>query len=94
MIEPPRNSNTNRERIVQILFETFKLPGLCVMNSASLSLFTSGHTRVVVCECGSGMSHAVPLLEGFAPLHAILCSEIAGQDVTSPIATSLKKTGT
>lgn len=94
LTEPALNSKANRERMAQIMFETFKAPGLCIMNSASVSLFASGRTRGIVCECGAGVSHAVPVFEGFALLHAILRSEVAGQDVTAALASSLRRTGT
>ena len=63
LTEPPLNAVAHREKMAQIIFETFKAPGLCIMNSASLSLFASGRTRGVVVECGAGVSHAVPVFE-------------------------------
>ena len=71
LTEPPLNAVAHREKMAQIIFETFKAPGLCIMNSASLSLFASGRTRGVVVECGAGVSHAVPVFEASrAPRHA------------------------
>lgn len=45
--ESPLSSKENREKIAQIVFETFKAPGLCIANSAVMSLFCSGRTRGV-----------------------------------------------
>ena len=93
LAEAPGTPAAARERAAQIMFETFKVPALCFFNSASLSLFASGRTRGVVLESGAGVSHAVPVFEGFALAHAVLRSELAGQDVTSALAANLRRTG-
>lgn len=45
--ESPLTSKENREKVAQLMFETFKVPGLCMANSAVMSLFCSGRTRGV-----------------------------------------------
>lgn len=93
LTETPGMPASSRQRIAQIMFETFKVPALCFFNSSSLSLFASGRTRGIVLECGAGVSHAVPVFEGFALAHAIRRAEIAGSDVTSSLAGELNSQG-
>lgn len=93
LTETPGMPATSRQRIAEIMFETFKVPALCFFNSSSLSLFASGRTRGIVLECGAGVSHAVPVFEGFALAHAIRRAEIAGSDVTSSLAVELNGHG-
>ncbi|KAI4530242.1 hypothetical protein MG293_020098 [Ovis ammon polii] len=44
MAEPPLNSTSSKERLSQILFETFSVPALYLANQGVLSLYASGHT--------------------------------------------------
>ena len=85
LAEAPGTSASAREKLAQILFETFKAPAVCFFNSAALSLFASGRTRGIVLECGAGVSHAVPVFEGFALAHAVRRREAAGADVTAAL---------
>lgn len=147
--ESPLSSKENREKIAQIVFETFKAPGLCIANSAVMSLFCSGRTRGVtvramprlflsmavskggfmmclryvrgrgMCaaciytktlagyshstqacddlmlqlEVGGGVTHAVPIFEGFALPHATVRLEVAGQDITHALRKRLADKG-
>ena len=89
--ESPNTSNEDREKLTQILFENFKVSGVAFANSAVLSLFASGRTRGMLLECGSGVSHAVPVFEGFSLPHAVLKLDAAGQDVTSYLQKNFRK---
>lgn len=93
LTEPPLCDPKDREKIAQLMFETFKAPAVCVANSAVLSLFASGRTRGVVLESGAAVSSAVPIFEGFALPHATLQIHTAGQDVTKHMQDELIKKG-
>jgi actin-related protein len=75
--------------MAEIMFEQFKVPGFCIGNSAVTSLFASGRTRGVVLESGAGVSHAVPIFEGYALPHATLQLQIAGIDLTTHLRSLL-----
>ena len=68
--------------MAEIFFESFNVPALYVSVQAVLSLYSSGRTTGVVLDIGDGVSHSVPIYEGFALKHSITRSDIAGRDIT------------
>mmetsp|Transcript_31423 Transcript_31423/g.56985 ORF Transcript_31423/g.56985 Transcript_31423/m.56985 type:complete len:384 (+) Transcript_31423:32-1183(+) len=93
LTEAPLNPRKNREKAAEIFFETFGCPALFVSAQAILSLYASGRTTGVVLDCGDGVTHAVPVYEGFALPHAVMRSDIAGRDVTDHLMLQLRRTG-
>jgi actin-related protein len=71
LTEPPLNPKANRERMTQIMFDTFNVPAFYVGITAVLSLYASGRTTGIVLESSGDMAHAVPVYEGYALPHAI-----------------------
>ena len=79
--EPPRNPKPNREKLVNIMFNEFSVQRMYVSIQAVLSLFASGKTTGTVVDCGDGISHTVPIYEGYAIPHAIIKINLAGRDL-------------
>lgn len=93
LTEAPLNPRANREQAAQIFFETFNVPALFTSIQAVLSLYSSGRTTGIVLDSGDGVTHAVPVFEGFAIPHAIRRVDIAGRDVTEHLQLLLRKGG-
>ncbi|XP_058382156.1 uncharacterized protein LOC131394721 [Diceros bicornis minor] len=80
--EPPLNTMSNKEKVSQILFETFNVPALYLANQGVFSLYASGQTSGTTIESGEGMTYFVPIVEG-CPLHqSTIQMDVAGQDLT------------
>ncbi|KAI9096516.1 actin-related protein [Phlyctochytrium arcticum] len=93
LTEAPLNPRTNRDKAAQILFETFNVPALFMSIQAVLALYASGRTTGVVLDIGDGVSHAVPVYEGFTMPHAVRRIDIAGRDITDQLQLLLRKSG-
>ncbi|KAG8784779.1 Actin-2 [Ceratobasidium sp. 428] len=85
LTEAPLNPRTNRDVAAQIFFDTFNVPALFTSVQAVLSLYSSGRTTGIVLDSGDGVTHAVPVFEGFSMPHAIRRVDVAGRYVPSPI---------
>ncbi|KAL8604948.1 Beta-centractin [Nucella lapillus] len=93
LTEAPLNPRRNREKAAEIFFETFNVPALFISMQAVLSLYATGRTTGVVLDAGDGVSHAVPVYEGFALPHSVRRVDVAGRDVSRYLRLLLRKEG-
>ena len=94
LTEPPMNTPENREQMAEIMFETFDVNGLFIGVQAVLSLYagvyaTNGGSEVTgrdltgtVVDSGDGVTHVIPISDGFPIVGSIKHVPIAGRSIT------------
>jgi len=93
LTEAPSNPKANREKMTTIMFETFQVAGLYVAIQAVLSLYANGRTTGLVVDSGDGVTHTVPVFEGFSIPHAVCKNFIAGRVISEHLVSLLTQDG-
>lgn len=82
LTEAPMNPTKNREKMAEIMFEKFGVPALNVQIQAVMSLYSCGRTDGIVVDSGDGVTHVVPVFEGYTVPTAVRRLDLAGRDLT------------
>ncbi|XP_039604022.1 uncharacterized protein LOC120525628 isoform X1 [Polypterus senegalus] len=93
LTEAAMNPSENRRRMVEIMFESFNVPFTYVAVQAVLALYGTGRTTGVVFDSGDGVSHSVPVYEGYSIPYATQRFNLAGQDITQNLKRLLQERG-
>ncbi|KPP73753.1 hypothetical protein Z043_107143 [Scleropages formosus] len=93
LTEAAMNPRENRQRMVELMFEAFAVPYTYVAMQAVLALYAAGRTTGVVFDSGDGVSHSVPVFEGYCLPHAVQRFALAGADVTQQLRKLLQEQG-
>ena len=81
--EAPRNPEANRALMAEKMFETFNVKAIYIAIQAVMSLYANGRNTGLVVDSGDGVTHTVPVYEGFSIRSAIEKMQIAGREITN-----------
>jgi actin len=81
LTEAPLNPKTNREKMIEIQFETFNVPSFYVGIQPVFSLYSSDCLTGIVLDSGYHATDTVPIYEGISLPHAINRLSLAGYDI-------------
>jgi len=82
LTEAPMNPKVNREKMVEIMFEKYGFQGVYIAIQAVLVLYAQGLLTGVVVDSGDGVTHIIPVFEGFALTDQTKRLNLAGRDIT------------
>ncbi|XP_033219228.1 actin-related protein 2 isoform X1 [Belonocnema kinseyi] len=82
LTEPPMNPTTNREKMIEVMFEKYQFAGAYIAIQAVLTLYAQGLISGVVVDSGDGVTHICPVYEEYALPHLTRRLDIAGRDIT------------
>eukprot|EP01083_Nonionella_stella_P128378 389018_1 len=91
--ETALNPRANREKMTQIMFETFNTPSFYVATQAILSLFAEGKVKGTVIESGYSVTNIVPCYEGAVVRDAVVRLDLGGQHITEYLISLLNERG-
>ena len=87
------NPLKNRKKMFEIFFEKFQAPAVFVAIQGVLSLFATGKSTGVVLDSGDGVTHVIPVYEGYSLAHSCERIDFGGRDVTDHLRNLLRKIG-
>jgi actin-related protein 2 len=82
LTEAPMNPKKNREKMVEVMFEKYGFLGVYISIQAVLVLYAQGLLTGVVVDSGDGVTHIIPVYDGFALPHLTKRLDVAGRDIT------------
>mgnify|MGYP000187351413 CR=1 FL=1 len=104
LTEPPMNPPVNRESMAEIMFETFGFEGLHIGVQATLALYSAWYNSVsevqknmgltgTVVDSGDGVTHIIPMVDGYVIGSCIKHVPLAGRDITEYIMRAIRDRG-
>jgi len=93
LTEAPMNPKANREKMISMMFEDFDVPATYIAIQAVLSLYASGKFTGNVLDSGDGVTHLVPIYDGYSLPHSIIRVNLAGRDLTNYLVKILSERG-
>jgi len=82
LTEAPMNPVVNRKKMIEVMFEKYGFKAVYIGIQAVLTLYAQGLLTGVVVDSGDGVTHIVPVYEGFSLPHLTRRLDVAGRDVT------------
>ncbi|CAN6446188.1 unnamed protein product [Victoria cruziana] len=93
LAEPSSNTQQQRERTAELMFEKYKVPALFLAKNAVLTSFASGRATALVVDSGGGSTTVSPVSDGYVLQKAVVSSPIGGEFLTDCMMRSLESKG-
>ena len=93
LTETPMNPKENREKMTQIMFESFNAKGLYIASEPVLSLYSLGKYSGISADFGTHISYFVPIFFGCPIPLAVYRLNFAGKDLTEYMMRLLDENG-
>ena len=87
----PIKNKDNILALTRLFLDDLNFKGLSIINSCSLSLFSTGRTSGLVLDCGEKKTMCVPIYEGFPLYHAMNISNIGGINISDEFLKGIKE---
>ena len=91
--DSPTNLRPPREKMTQIMFETFNTPAMYVAIQAVMSLYASGRYSGIIIDSGFGLTSITPVFENTLFPRATILSDLSGHDLTDYLMKILTERG-
>ena len=93
LTEKINNPKENREKMTQIMFETYNVPGLYIVKQAVLPLLSAGKFTGIVIDLGGGVTQFAPIFDFYCLPYGSILHEIGGNDLTQYMMKLLTESG-
>jgi actin-like protein 6A len=93
LAEPSFNKDENREKMLEIMFEKYKVPAVFISKNAVLSSFSCGRSTAVVVDSGGGSTCVAPVHEGYVLQKAVVRSALSGEKLTDYLLSVMESKG-
>lgn len=84
--DQPFSPATNREKLVEVAFESLRCPAMYVASQSVLSVYAHGRVSGLVVDIGHGVTSTVPVFQGYHLPHATERLDLAGTHLTAFLA--------
>ena len=89
----PFTSKAAKEKLTQIMFETYSVPAFYLGDSSVLSVLATGSVQGLVIDSGHANTYVVPVIEATSIPDASLSTDLAGLYLDERLIAALKETG-
>ncbi|KAM0835349.1 hypothetical protein ACQ4PT_062990 [Festuca glaucescens] len=93
LTDPPLNPLKNREQMIETMFEKYNFSSVFIQIQAVLSLYAQGLLTGLVIDSGDGVTHVVPVVDGYSYPHLTKRMNVAGRHITSYLVDLLSRRG-
>ena len=93
LTDPLYNPTSNREKMLQLLFERFETSRVAFVNQQLLSVLANGTSTGIGVDCGENRTCSVPIYDGNILKDSIEILQVGGYHLTEGFGKILQETG-